>query len=527
MTFELRPYQTEAATKAIEDLKKIDKASVLMPTGAGKTETMIKICELFLAENRCSIMILSHLGDLTEQTTDRFKLRSPKITTGIFRAQQMPGFNTDVIISTMQTARDVNKSERLNKKLFKDVKLLIIDECHYLFNESYDKVFDNFEDCKIVGFTATPFRKNKLMTNFFDKISFSISMQELIDMKFLVPPKLKIIKTETNTVPELMAAVANTYKQFESGNSSIVYLRTIEQADIMRNIFVELGVKAESIHSQLGETERKERILKFRNKEIDVLTNVDVLTAGFDAPHIKSIFMPFKTDSVTQYLQRIGRGLRPHKDSGKEECVVYVHGSEPKILEGYYEQIQQEALQINRKIERDNSSHTNELDWLEINDKDSSEYVWCQKVCEVVNEMEKIGMTNFAKELDDKRFPSEFLQNFEDLKRNLPIREIKIPHGDRPLTEKQFYFLKYHGFEPAMTEGLNRREANMMIRSIKKTNTNKYTIANGRYEGYHVSELPYKYAEIVKRTQPQSLVACMIKNWEKEYRTTKKKSKKK
>ena len=66
-----------------------------------------------------------------------------------------------------------------------------------------------------------------------------------------------------------------------------------------------------------GETPAKERkriIDDFKSGKIKVLTNVGVLTTGFDYPELDTVVMARPTMSLAMYYQIVGRAIRPHPD---------------------------------------------------------------------------------------------------------------------------------------------------------------------------------------------------------------------
>lgn len=84
--------------------------------------------------------------------------------------------------------------------------------------------------------------------------------------------------------------------------------------------YQDAGFKAVSIDSKTPAKERKDLVNKFKNKEIDIIVNVDVFSEGFDCPDIEFIQLARPTRSLVKFLQQVGRGLRPTKN--KENCVI-------------------------------------------------------------------------------------------------------------------------------------------------------------------------------------------------------------
>ena len=68
--------------------------------------------------------------------------------------------------------------------------------------------------------------------------------------------------------------------------------------------------KSAAITSDLEMSERQRKLKLFKENKIQVITNFNVLTTGFDAPNIEVVVIARPTLSVVLYSQMIGRGLR-------------------------------------------------------------------------------------------------------------------------------------------------------------------------------------------------------------------------
>lgn len=68
--------------------------------------------------------------------------------------------------------------------------------------------------------------------------------------------------------------------------------------------------------------ERRRSIEAFRRGDIQVITNCNVLTQGFDAPAVRALYIARPTFSPNAYIQMVGRGLRGPANGGKDECRV-------------------------------------------------------------------------------------------------------------------------------------------------------------------------------------------------------------
>lgn len=461
------------------------------------------------------MLVLSHLSLLTTQTHERATKRIPDIKSGILQANAYPDPGCKAIISTMQSSRVDSKIQKLKDRLIYPVGLIIIDEAHYMTCESYETIMNYFPNVPVVGCTATPFKSSHLMTNHFDIISYSLSLQELIDQGHLVPPRLiQSIKKE-DTAEGIVGQVIRIYKDNDIGKKAVIYLQTIEDAKFAATSFKEAGINARAVTSELVGTYRDEILKDFNDGSIDVLTTVNVLSAGFDAPKVSSIYMPYATKSCTQYMQRIGRGLRLCPEIGKKECSVYVFGDAPSVHNGLYNKLQNHVLNKGGAIKEYNNYKQD----LEMNDFDKSSevYKFTEMVVQAIKHMERIGFGGMATMLNNKEFPKRFLKDIAGMITKLPKTKTKL-HEYNKITDKQAYVLGEYGF--INVGQLSRFEASTLISMVmNKTDAagvEKYILQSGKFKGRHINELSDRYKDIVRDKFPGSGIAKLINEYEKE-----------
>lgn len=515
MVFKARPYQETCIANTLEDLKTHNKIGAVLPTGAGKTECFIGVATTFLEENPGkSVIIMSHLSLLTTQTKARFAKRAPHLTVGILQADVTPPPDSDVVISTMQSSRVEGKAYDFNRRIKKPVGLVIIDECHYLTTESYKTALSWFPKAKQFGVTATPFRERRLMTSYFDKISFSISLQDLINDGYLVEPKLSQIVHETDGVESLCALLAKTYQEKELGNKAIFFMQTIEDAKSLRNTFADQNIKAEAVTSEMVGENRDDILAKFNSSDLNILTTVNVLTAGFDAPNVRAIFMPYPTNSPTLYMQRIGRGLRPFE--GKTECNVYVVGNAPSISSKMYEEVHRHTLNGTAEWKEHKSLRDDLL--YNLPSSDFKQYQWTEQAVEIADRLRALGTVRVSEMLIQKKFPKKFMGDlvaFADAIAKAPRQEF-TGKVTKAMAEK----LCSYGFPNEGVAILTKTEGSVIIAAMRImfNAQGPYVVPSGRFAGKHIAELPYQYKTIVLSKFPNSQVAQLIRQWNKEKR---------
>jgi ATP-dependent helicase IRC3 len=265
-------------------------------------------------------------------------LEFPEIDYSIFSHRKTN--NEEVIISSIQSASKPTSLKKLNEKEF---ELLIIDECHRSCAKSYRKLIHclGFDRKKIIGFTATPFRTDmQSLTEIFGFPSFKMNIIDLIKEGFLVDLvgyriKTNITLTGISTkggdfIEAKLGAVINvsnrnklildSYKKNCAGKKALVFCASINHAVDLCNEFNSEKIPSAVIHGKMKTSERSKVLKKFKEGEIRVITNCNILTEGFDEPSIECLLMARPTLSKTLYIQMIGRGLRLYPN--KKNCTV-------------------------------------------------------------------------------------------------------------------------------------------------------------------------------------------------------------
>ncbi|SMX95948.1 Superfamily II DNA or RNA helicase [Brevibacterium sp. Mu109] len=103
---------------------------------------------------------------------------------------------------------------------------------------------------------------------------------------------------------------------------AIVFAASVEHAQALAAVLQTKGIEAAAIYGGTDPARRRSLVRRFRDGEIKVLTNFDVLSQGFDAPKVDAIYLCRPTFSPNKYIQMIGRGLRGPKNGGSEEVLI-------------------------------------------------------------------------------------------------------------------------------------------------------------------------------------------------------------
>lgn len=102
----------------------------------------------------------------------------------------------------------------------------------------------------------------------------------------------------------------------------LVFTPNVLSAQVLAATLRYRGVEAASVSGQSGRQERRDIIKKFKDNEIRVLANCDLLIQGFDAPGVRALYIARPTFSPNAYIQMAGRGLRGPANGGKAECLI-------------------------------------------------------------------------------------------------------------------------------------------------------------------------------------------------------------
>jgi hypothetical protein len=114
--------------------------------------------------------------------------------------------------------------------------------------------------------------------------------------------------------------VTKAYQDFAPGRRAIVFCVDVAHAKDVHRAFVEAGIRAAPIWGELSRDQRRSTLAAFSTGEIDVVTNCNLLTEGFDEPRVDCVIMARPTRSKLLYAQMVGRGTRLHP--GKKNLMV-------------------------------------------------------------------------------------------------------------------------------------------------------------------------------------------------------------
>lgn len=333
MPFEPRDYQRGAINAAIEFFKTKDKKNGLMilPTGSGKSVVLANIAGALEGKT----IIFQPSKEILEQNYAKFV--SYGYRAGIYSASAGMKFVDTV---TFATIGSVAKKQHL----FRDVRNILIDECHLVSHEAgmYHDFIKAFDKIKVCGLTATPYRLssgmegamlkflNRTSPRIFNKVLYYVQNSVLFDAGHLAKLEYfsfdvidrKQLQTNSTGADFTDASLKAYYRKIGMPKITIGYANRLlakrKNLLVFCSLIEEAGQVAAGIPGAVivtGDTEpglRAKILSSFKSGKIRCVVNVGVLTTGFDYPELEAILIARSTMSLALYYQMVGRAMRPH-----------------------------------------------------------------------------------------------------------------------------------------------------------------------------------------------------------------------
>ncbi len=314
---------------------------VCLPTGAGKTVIFSELARLA----KRPVLVLAHRKELVDQARDKLSraLSDPSVV-AIEQADTSAHPEARIVVASIRSLREDRLARLMAERKF---GLIIYDECHHAPAEDNMRVlralgaFEPEWDGTLLGFTATTSRGDGVgLEKVFDSIVYHQTISSLVDQGYLAPLRGYRIATaadlravtsgaedfvieelaEVVDVKERNALVARTVQELARDRRTIVFCVTVGHAINLARALSAVGVPAGVVHGLLHPRDRAAVLADFAAGRLSAITNVGVLTEGFDDPGVSCVAMARPTRSEGLYAQCVGRGTRLFP--GKKDCLI-------------------------------------------------------------------------------------------------------------------------------------------------------------------------------------------------------------
>jgi DNA repair protein RadD len=135
-----------------------------------------------------------------------------------------------------------------------------------------------------------------------------------------LPPSLLRRMGEEHGRTQLI--VADLEKRLDQFQSVLVFACSVEHARVLSEVLLRRGHRAASLDGTTDRPVRWRTIQRFRERQIKILVNCDLLATGFDAPNVDCVVLARPVESPVLYAQMVGRGLRGVRNGGTEICHI-------------------------------------------------------------------------------------------------------------------------------------------------------------------------------------------------------------
>jgi superfamily II DNA or RNA helicase len=329
---QLKPRQEAAYHASVEaEAQGITRQLVVAPCAFGKTAVAARRSRDFH-----KTLFLVNRAELVEQTVASYQRFYPEVEVGVYWGQRTE-LEAEVVVATIQTI--YSRLGSIDPELF---DFVVADEAHIFGAPTHREGLDYFRPRLRYGTTATAERYDGAsLSNLFDEIIYEMTIKEAIDEGYLV--KVLGLRAGTHTdltkvacrggdfAVEELARTVNTEARNRAlleawlthgrDRKAIAFGADVQHAqDIAALAQSAYGLRAACIWDD--DPDRAAKQAAHRRGELDLLTNVEILTIGYDDPTIQAVLVAAPTRSRVRYVQRVGRGLRLCPSIGKTDCLI-------------------------------------------------------------------------------------------------------------------------------------------------------------------------------------------------------------
>lgn len=360
-----RHYQIDAVNRLRASVARGHKRVILQAaTGAGKTHMACMVMDGAVSKSK-RVLFLAHARELINQCSRKLD------EYGIHHGILMAGYGHDLAAPVQVGSRDtiLARAFRTERLELPPADLVIPDECHRFDGAGYQQIAAAYPNAVFLGLSATP-----KPSDFWHDLVEAAPLSLLIQQGFLVRavcwapniPNLHGVKVQNGEYvgrqlakrmdrPELVGDLVQHWKELAGGRSTIVFAVNIEHSLHIRDEYSKAGISCEHVDAKTPLDERAAILGRLQSGQTLVITNVGVLTEGFDCPRVSCIQDAAPTRSLTRAIQKWGRGLRSYE--GKEHCVILDHAGnivdrDGNVVHGFPDEDRDWSDVLNREVDK-------------------------------------------------------------------------------------------------------------------------------------------------------------------------------
>ena len=343
-TMDITPYsyQQEILDKleAERTIRGYTRNLVVAATGTGKTVISALDYKRFCKQNPGKphrLLFIAHREEILRQSLYTFRAVLKDANFGELFVGNYKPESIDHLFVSIQT---FNSQDFTAKTASDFYDYIVVDEFHHAAAPTYQKLLSYYNPKILLGLTATPERMDgkSILPYFHHRIAAEIRLPEAIDRKLLCPfqyfgvtdtvdlstlkwsaggydkGELSNLYTLSGTVSNRRAdLVVNSLLRYVTDIDEVKGLGfcvSIEHAEFMCRYFNQRGIPSIFLTGKSTDEERNTAKGKLVSGEIRFIFVVDIYNEGVDIPEVNTVLFLRPTESLTIFLQQLGRGLR-------------------------------------------------------------------------------------------------------------------------------------------------------------------------------------------------------------------------
>lgn len=352
-TMDIAPYsyQQEILDKldAERKVRGYNRNLIVAATGTGKTVISALDYKRFCRQNPdkpCRLLFVAHREEILKQSMYTFRAVLKDANFGEMFVGNYKPESIDNLFMSIQTFNSQSFTDKTSPDFY---DYIIVDEFHHAAAPTYQKLLSYYDPHILLGLTATPERMDgkSILQYFNNRIAAEIRLPEAIDRKLLCPfqyfgvtdsvdlDNLKWAaggydKGELSRIYTLSGMIADRRADLVISSllkyvtdiddvKGLGFCVTVEHAIFMSNYFNAHSIPSMYLTGHSPDEERKEAKNRLVKGEVRFIFVVDIYNEGVDIPEVNTVLFLRPTESLTVFLQQLGRGLRLSED---KECLT-------------------------------------------------------------------------------------------------------------------------------------------------------------------------------------------------------------
>jgi len=317
---------------------------VVAATGTGKTVISAFDYARFKKEQdgRPRLLFVAHREEILKQSLATFRAVLRDFNFGDLLVGGSQPDNLDHLFVSIQSFNSRGLWERVSPDFWDYV---VVDEFHHAAARSYRTLLEFVKPKVLLGLTATPERMDELdVVAFFDNhIAAEIRLPDAINRKLLSPfqyfgvtdavdfsqirwqrggydaQELENLVTGNDIRAQLVISKTREILLNVNNARGLGFCVSVRHAEYMASVFNSAGIQAVALSAESPRDLRHSVQRQLVSRAVNFIFVVDLYNEGVDIPEIDTILLLRPTESLTVFLQQLGRGLRLHED---KECLT-------------------------------------------------------------------------------------------------------------------------------------------------------------------------------------------------------------